>query len=557
VLLTGAARTPKLFVLSNDHAESAPSNRGAQMYWRGRVWSLLLAVAIAVPIGGVGATLTARAAGASVPLYTDAGLTTPGSIAAGPDGALWFLNSNANGIGRITTTGTFSYFADPGHTLGTGNITAGPDGAMWFTNLDASIGRIDTTTDVVTNYTDVAVSQAKGITTGPDGALWFTDVGNNSIGRIDPTSHVITEYTDPSISVPTSITTGPDGALWFTNHSTSTVQGVATIGRINPTTHAITKYSAAITGPSSITAGPDGALWFTSDTSRNPIGRMTTSGSVKSYVDPGSHVLGADSIARGPDGALWFVNRATFTIGRITTAGTITKLHDVSVSGVNAVAIAAGPDGGMWFTEALRFGSFQNAIGRTTGTAPSPVRNPGAVPSGPRGALVVWKAPLSNGGSPITGYTITPYNRTTQEPPQTFNSPATSHTVTGLKKYGVYHFKITANNAYGSSALSANSNTATVGTPRAPAKPTVTKVAPGSLKVGFKPPSNNGSPIKKYTATCTPSKSRGKGAKAVTRAKGPITVSGLTHGQAYTCNVRATNAPGTGQPSPPSKTIKA
>ena len=509
----------------------------------------MIACAVAAPLGGVGATLSARAAGAAVPLYTDAGLSAPGSIVAGPDGALWFLNSNADAIGRITTTGAFSYFTDPGHALGAGAITAGPDGALWFTNLDASIGRIDATTHAVTNYTDAAVKQAKGITAGPDGALWFTDTGNNSIGRIDPTSHAITEYADPSVSDPTGIASGPDGALWFTNH------GAATIGRIDPTTHTITKFAASISGPSSITAGPDGALWFTSDTSANPIGRMTTSGSVKNYVEPGSKVLGADAITRGADGALWFVDRAVFAIGRITTSGTITRLRDVSVSGVNAVGITAGPDGAMWFTQAVRFGSFTDAIGRTTGTVPSPPRNAGAVPSGSQGAVVAWKAPASDGGSPITGYTVTPYNGSQQGTPLTFNSAATSQTLTGLSKGGVYHFKITAINAYGSSSLSQNTVGGGVGTPRGPAKPTATKVAPGVLQVAFHAPNSNGAAITKYTATCTLANHRG--AHSGTRAAGPITVSGLTRGQAYTCNVRATNSRGTGLPSAQSNAVKA
>jgi virginiamycin B lyase len=521
------------------------------MYSRRRIRNVLLAVAIAVPLGGAGATLTARAAGASVALYTDAGLSAPGSIAAGPDGALWFLNSNANGIGRITTSGMFSYFTDPGHTLGTGDVTAGPDGAMWFTNLDASIGRIDTTTDVVTNYTDVAVNQAKGITTGPDGALWFTDIGNDSIGRIDPTSHAITEYTDTSVSVPTSITTGPDGALWFTNYGTTAFEGDATIGRIDPTTHSITKYLASISNPSSITTGPDGALWFTSAGSADPIGRMTTSGSVKRYVEPGSRVLHSDAITRRPDGALWFVNLATHTVGRITTGGTITNLH---AAGINAAGIAAGPDGAMWFTDDV-LGANPNSIGRTTGTAPSPPRTPGAVTSGSHGAFVAWKAPASNGGSAITGYTVTPFNGTHAEAPRTFNSPATSHTVTGLRTGDAYHFKITAINAYGSSNVSANSGVVRVGTPRAPARPTVTNVAPGSLKVAFNTPNSNGSPITSYTATCTPSGRNGT--KKVTRATGPITVSGLTHGRAYTCTVKATNRRGTGPPSARSNAVRA
>ena len=514
------------------------------MYVRGRVWTVLAAVAIAVPLGGVGATLTGRAAGASDPLYTDAGLLAPGSIVAGSDGAMWFLNSNANAIGRITTTGTFSYFTDPGHTLGTGNMTAGPDGALWCTNLDASIGRIDATTHAVTNYTDVAVNQAKGITTGPDGALWFTDIGNNSIGRIDPVSHAITEYTDTSVNDPTSITTGPDGALWFTNH------GNVTIGRIDPTTHAITHHSAGYfpdSRPSSITAGPDGALWFTRDTSAAPISRMTTSGSLKTYIDSGnagSHVLGADAITRGPDGALWYIDRATFTIARITMGGTITEVHGVNSPIVNAIGIAAGPDGAMWFTDNLRLMSFADAIGRTTGTPPTAPRNAATGPSGSHGALVVWQAPASNGGSPITGYTITPYLRSHgQQTPQTFNSSATSHTIAGLKTGSVYYFTVTAINAYGSS--SSWTGAVRVGAPHAPARPRVVKVAPGTLKVSFRPPSNSGAPITSYTATCAPTSTR-KGVESVTRAAGPITFSGLTHGRTYTCTVQATNSRGTG-----------
>ena len=65
------------------------------------------AVAVAMTLGllvGVSDT-SAQTASAAVPSVTvwDADLVHPTSITAGPDGALWFTESNSNKIGRITT----------------------------------------------------------------------------------------------------------------------------------------------------------------------------------------------------------------------------------------------------------------------------------------------------------------------------------------------------------------------------------------------------------------------------------------------------------------------
>src|SRR5438128_2358664 len=62
----------------------------------------------------------------------------PAGITAGPDGNLWFTESNANQIGRITTSGGFTEFPLPttcGSSFGCEpiGITAGPDGNLWFT----------------------------------------------------------------------------------------------------------------------------------------------------------------------------------------------------------------------------------------------------------------------------------------------------------------------------------------------------------------------------------------------------------------------------------------
>jgi virginiamycin B lyase len=59
-------------------------------------------------------------------------------------GAVWFTESNANKIGRVTTVGqTFTEYPVP--TAGSYSflITSGPDGALWFTEQNANkIGRL-------------------------------------------------------------------------------------------------------------------------------------------------------------------------------------------------------------------------------------------------------------------------------------------------------------------------------------------------------------------------------------------------------------------------------
>ncbi len=121
----------------------------------------------------------------------------PRGITAGPDGNLWFTEFQGtnvvNNIGRITTKGQITEFPLPTHCespLGCEpfGITAGPDGNLWFTESQGNkIGRI-TPAGVVTGEFLIPTggSEPEGITAGPDGNLWFTEFNGNNIGRITP-----------------------------------------------------------------------------------------------------------------------------------------------------------------------------------------------------------------------------------------------------------------------------------------------------------------------------------------------------------------------------------
>jgi virginiamycin B lyase len=271
---------------------------------------------------------------------------TPWEITAGPDGALWFTELQANKIGRITTVGTLSEYVLPTPNSGPLSITTGPDGALWFTeqNINSTgdqIGRI-TTGGMITEFpVPTSNGQTGGITAGPDGALWFTESAANQIGRIT-TGGAVNEYPVPTAqSFPFGIVAGSDGALWFTEETAGQIGRITTGG-----TFIEYPIPASASYPYRIAAGPDGALWFT-ESGANQIGRITTSGAISQYPTPTSGL--PFGIASGADNAIWFVEYPS-QIGEITINGAITE-YTIPTPNSYPAGITAGPDGAMWFTE--------------------------------------------------------------------------------------------------------------------------------------------------------------------------------------------------------------
>lgn len=110
---------------------------------------------------------------------------------------------------------------------------------------------------------------------------------------------------------------------------------------------------------------------------------------------------------------------------------------------------------------------------RTVPGRPSAVRGT----AGDKRVTLTWKAPAT-GGSPITGYVVTPYVGTKAQAARTVGK-ATSATVTGLKDGTAYTFTVTARNAAGKGAASAHSAKVT------PVRPTLSiSVNHASVKHG-------------------------------------------------------------------------
>jgi virginiamycin B lyase len=159
--------------------------------------------------------------------------SSPGGIAAGPDGNMWFTEINSNKIGKITMSGIITEYDIPTAATFAQEITAGPDGNMWFAEyVGKKIGKV-TPTGTFTEY-DAApsgVGSIIGIAANPDGSIWFTDYTGNQVGRMTP-SGVFSLYPTPTpSSTPFGIAAGPDNNVWFVESGSGkvgVVRGIVT-----------------------------------------------------------------------------------------------------------------------------------------------------------------------------------------------------------------------------------------------------------------------------------------------------------------------------------------
>jgi streptogramin lyase len=454
------------------------------------------------------AVTAASASAAPITEFTTGLGAAPGSLTAGPDGNLWFVDTGA--IGRITPAGQITefktgliagsmphaivagtdgnlWFTDSGTTKAVGKITptgqitepisglnpgaapyeltAGANDTLWFTDpgTTKAIGRIIPATGAIKEfaYTTDPLPNMDAITGGPDGSVYFTDKGNvPGVGKVTPDG-TITEATTPVGSMPSGIGGGPDGNVWFTDQGS--------------TTAIVTEFSTGLqpgTQPDAIIGGPDGNVWFDDQYNTHPaIGQITPSGQITEFPTGGKPA----DLVFGIDGNLWVPEYGTPGVQRITPTGSMTTFTNGLGPGTDLLEtnITVGPDGNLWFIDkgtpkAIARADVQLPPSATTGSASSLTTSSATVAGtvDPLGAATT--VTFQYGTTPALGSTA-PAGSLKAGP-----DPATvAAALTGLPAGATIYYRVVATNTYGTTPGAIRTfTTVAVTTPRPPKGPT-------------------------------------------------------------------------------------
>jgi virginiamycin B lyase len=233
----------------------------------------------------------------------------PGAIAVA-GGSMWVADASGDAIHRVETDGSSERYALDAGSFPI-SIAAGPDGALWFTEgRDDEIGRMTLDGEITEHPLPTAGAFAGDITAGPDGALYFSESGSGKVGRIT-TEGAVTEYDVPGDQpLPGAIVPGPDGALYVAERNDNVISRMTTAGEFTDEFELPREFA----DPVSMVKGVDGALYI-SEFMSGVVSRMTFDGTfTRAYRIPGGY---SDRVISAPDGALWVAQGSQGTVSRL------------------------------------------------------------------------------------------------------------------------------------------------------------------------------------------------------------------------------------------------
>ena len=148
----------------------------------------------------------------------DVGLlrATPYGVAVDARGTIWATLQGADKLARITSDGHVTAFDIPTRSSGLGDVTVDQHGAVWFLELQANkIGRY-----TEGRFTEFSIpTPSAGLTTiaaAPDGSVWFAELRASKLGRLRDGR--ITEFRLPRADGrPFGVGTDAANNVWYTD----------------------------------------------------------------------------------------------------------------------------------------------------------------------------------------------------------------------------------------------------------------------------------------------------------------------------------------------------
>ena len=389
----------------------------------------------------------------------------------------------------------------------------------------------------------VPVAPTNIVATGGNALANITWLASSDNGGSDITSYTITSTPGNNRLTVGNVTNARFSGLTNGTPYTFTVLAINSIGSSVQSTssNSVTPLSAP-SAPTITTVTPGvGSItieWSEPDDGGTPITGYTVGDAIGNSVSSSVTIDGSGNISSGlvadPTNTQIITNASLISARKITITGlTPGSLYSFRVSATNIVGTSDD--------------STASSETSTLGVPGAPTITNAA--AGARSAVITWTAPASDGGSPITLYTITstPGNITAT------SSTVTPTTVSGLSDNTSYTFVIKATNSAGDSLDSdPSSSITTFNLPGVPTGLTATS-STGAISLTWVAPTNTGgTPITGYNIYDASGNIYNSSTNAFVSDTGSITttsnlsinITGLTDGSTYAFSIKAVNLAG-------------
>lgn len=327
----------------------------------------------AVPDGSPAAgSQAARATGAKIVKVFKTNANWPWAFTIGPDGNMWFVESNARSYaGRVTPAGTETLF--PIHVKGftADDIVSGTDGNLWIDDGDAGLVKMGVDgTFTIYRFTSPSFFCCRVMAPVANGELWVgAQTGNTGvIVKLDRNGHVLEHFIPSADQFESeSIVPETNEAVWITTERLS-VKG--TILELVASSGIVRTLNIPQLGFSMVRGG-DGNLWLPHFAER--IARVTTQGVVTDFpTGPQSH---PGELTVGQDGSIWFImhNARQWFAAHMTLQGKIVDRYQLPF-GIEPIALRVGKDGSVWVSYIVKKTSIDGnaeTVGRIVEFAPA------------------------------------------------------------------------------------------------------------------------------------------------------------------------------------------
>ncbi|CAI9831126.1 MAG: CopD family protein [Nitrosopumilus sp.] len=234
-------------------------------------------------------------------------------LGAGADGAIWYVDTPGNGIGRLGADGAYTEIPFQGGASANTPISLLVDGtgAVWTSIINKDVlARYDPGTGGFDTVFLPRGTLPFALAEGPGGGIWYTGSGSGSLGVVNPDTLEYSEA-DAGLNAPEALLFD-GGTLWISEHGGASLASYDTVldrfGRV------------AVPNPDSLPFGMAldryGNVWFAQHEVDELGVHDPSGGGVRQIQGPAESSF-VQFIAADGDGDVWFVEQKTNALGHV------------------------------------------------------------------------------------------------------------------------------------------------------------------------------------------------------------------------------------------------